>query len=71
MISPGLCGDHGHGKESFGHSVIIDPWGEILADGGTDIGIVTAKIDMNKVTEARQRIPAMSHDKPFKITSVN
>lgn len=71
MISPGLCGDHGHGKESFGHSVIIDPWGEILADGGTDIGIITAKIDMTIVTEARQRVPAISHDKTFNITGVN
>ena len=71
MISPGLCGDHGHGKESFGHSVIIDPWGEILADGGTDIGIITAKIDMTIVTEARQRVPAISHDKTFNVTGVN
>jgi len=67
IISPGLCGKHKQGKESFGHSVIIDPWGEVLADGGTDVGIITAKIDMTKVTEARKKVPALTHDKTFKI----
>ena len=69
IISPGLCGSHGQGKESFGHSVIIDPWGEVLADGGPDVGIITARIDMAKVTEARQKVPALTHDRTFKITN--
>ena len=70
IISPGLCGDHGNGKASYGHSVIINPWGHILADGGSEVGIITAKIDMAEVTEARQKIPALTHDQIFKITNV-
>jgi predicted amidohydrolase len=67
IISPGLCGEHGKGKESYGHSVIIDPWGNILADGGSEVGIIIANIDMTKVTEARQKIPALNHDQTFKM----
>lgn len=67
IISPGLCGNHGNGKESYGHSVIIDPWGNILADGGSEVGVITAKINMAKVTESRQKIPTLTHDKTFKM----
>jgi len=67
VISPGTCGTHTEGKETFGHSLIIDPWGEILADGGTDVGIITAEIDMRKVKTAREKIPSLTHDRTFKI----
>ena len=69
VISPGLCGNHGQGKETFGHSVIIDPWGEIIADAGSDVGVITAEINMDKVTEARQKVPALIHDVTF--TTIN
>ncbi len=69
MISPGLCGVHAGGRETYGHSVIINPWGDLLADGGTDEGVVTAEIDLAKVTEARQKIPALNHDREFEITA--
>ncbi len=67
VISPGLCGNHAQGKETFGHSVIIDPWGKVLADAGPDVGVITAKIDMEKVTEARHKVPALTHDARFKV----
>jgi predicted amidohydrolase len=70
IISPALCGSHSEGKETYGHSLIIDPWGEILADGGEDPGVISAKIDMNKVNEVRAKIPSLQHDKTFRLETV-
>jgi predicted amidohydrolase len=53
------------GAECFGHSLIIDPWGRVLADGGMEEGIVIAELDLAEVSRARARIPALSHDRPF------
>lgn len=64
VFAPGQYGVHGHGK-TYGHSLVVDPWGRVLADGGTDSGFVTAEVDPTKVAEARSMIPALSHDRPF------
>jgi predicted amidohydrolase len=55
------------GAACFGHSLIVDPWGTVLADGGEAEGIVLADIDPAEVRRARSRIPALSHDRPFEI----
>ncbi len=65
VIAPAQCGEHAEGRQTFGHSLIVDPWGEVLADGGEDTGFVTAEIDPAKVAEARAKIPALTHDRPF------
>ena len=53
------------GAACFGHSLIIDPWGRILADGGEEEGIILQDIDPAEVASARRRIPALTHDRPF------
>ena len=53
------------GAECFGHSLIVDPWGRVLADGGETEGIILAEIDPAEVAKARARIPALGHDRPF------
>ena len=53
------------GAECFGHSLIVDPWGSVLADGGDEEGIVLAEIDPAEVARARARIPALGHDRAF------
>jgi predicted amidohydrolase len=53
------------GAACFGHSLIVDPWGRIIADGGEDEGIVLSTIDPAEVLNARSRIPALTHDRPF------
>ena len=65
VIAPAQCGEHAEGRQTFGHSLIVDPWGVVLADGGEDTGFVTAEIDPAKGTEARAKIPALTHDRPF------
>jgi deaminated glutathione amidase len=68
VIAPCQNGTLEGGAECFGHSLIVDPWGEILADGGEEEGVVIAEIDPAKVAEARRRIPALTHDRDFSIS---
>lgn len=63
-------GLHEHGRETFGHSLIVSPWGEILAEGGRDAGLVVADIDMDRVAEVRSRVPSLEHDREFKVATV-
>ena len=65
VIAPAQGGNHENNRHTFGHSLIIDPWGQILAEGGTDPGIIWADIDPARVTEARTRVPALRHDREF------
>ncbi len=67
VIAPCQNGTLDGGGECFGHSLIVDPWGEILADGGEDECVVVADIDPQAVTDARRRIPALTHDRDFTV----
>jgi deaminated glutathione amidase len=67
MISAAQAGLHEDGRETFGHSVIVDPWGRILAEAGTEPGVVLAEIDPAQVADARARIPALKNARPFKV----
>ncbi|MBV9557752.1 MAG: carbon-nitrogen hydrolase family protein [Pseudolabrys sp.] len=60
-------GKHENGRETFGHSLIIDPWGRILAEGGTEPDVVIAEIDMAQVAAARSRIPSLQHGRRFEV----
>ena len=65
VVAPCAIGEVEGGGASYGHSLIINPWGEVLADGGDQVGVVSTVIDLEEVRIARQRIPSLSHDKPF------
>ena len=65
VFAAGQTGDHTCGRETYGHSLVVSPWGEILADAGTAPGVVVADIDVTKVSEVRQQIPALTHDRSF------
>lgn len=65
VIAPCAYGPVPGGGEAYGHSLIIDPMGKILADGGEGAGVVMATIDLDAVAEARARIPSLSHDRPY------
>ena len=60
-------GRHEHGRETFGHSLVVSPWGEILAEGGTEPGVITADVDLTVLEEARARVPSLEHDRPFDV----
>jgi len=69
VLAPAQTGSHtasrGPKRKTYGHSLIISPWGEVLQDAGTDPGIIFIDLDREKVAEARKRIPSLTHDKDF------
>jgi deaminated glutathione amidase len=65
VFAPAQWGEHPVGRKSYGHSLIVDPWGEVLADGGEAEGFVAARIDPAKVAETRRSVPSLQHDRPF------
>ena len=66
VISAAQAGLHADGRETFGHSIIVSPWGEVLAEGGgTGAEIISAEIDPDLAAEARQRIPVLKNERDF------
>ena len=63
-------GRHASGRTTYGHSLIVSPWGEILGEGGTDPGLIMADIDTAEVDRVRGRIPALDHSRDFKVKVV-
>jgi predicted amidohydrolase len=67
VLAAAQGGRHDGGRETYGHSLIVAPWGEVLAEAGVEPGVIDAEIDMNAVVDARQRIPSLQHDRPFTV----
>lgn len=65
IIAPNQCGHHCDKRYSYGHSLIVDPWGEILADGGSEPGVIYADIDLDQVQKVRSHIPSLKNERPF------
>jgi predicted amidohydrolase len=65
MIAPAQGGLHANGRRTYGHSLIVAPWGEILAEGGADPGVFAAEIDPRLSQEARVKVPSLEHDRDF------
>ncbi|HEX4294950.1 MAG TPA: carbon-nitrogen hydrolase family protein [Rhizomicrobium sp.] len=65
VIAPAQGGIHANGRATYGHSLIVAPWGEILAEAGTEPGVILAEIDPAAITSARSRVPSLTHDRDF------
>jgi len=65
VFAPAQTGEHAEGRRTYGHSLVVGPWGEVLADGGEAEGVVVAEIDPAKVAEARRMVPSLEHDRPY------
>jgi deaminated glutathione amidase len=69
VLAPAQTGFHpetnGRGRRTHGHSLAIAPWGEVLADAGTEPGVTLVDLDLARVAEARGRVPSLSHDRGF------
>ncbi|WP_417320787.1 carbon-nitrogen hydrolase family protein [Emcibacter sp.] len=65
VFAPAQTGCHASGRETFGHSLVVDPWGRILADGGAGPGVSLAEIALTLVEKARANIPSLQHDRHF------
>ncbi len=69
VLAPAQTGFHpetnGKGRKTHGHSLAIAPWGEILADAGTEPGVTLVDLDLGEVGKARGRVPSLTHDRDF------
>ncbi|MBY6135628.1 carbon-nitrogen hydrolase family protein [Nocardioides marinus] len=69
VLAPAQTGTHpasrGPSRRTYGHSLAVAPWGEVLADAGTDPGVCIVDLDLEKVEEARKRVPSLTHDREF------
>lgn len=63
IIAPAQCGHHPGDRRTFGHSLIVDPWGQILAEAGEEPGVIISNIDTQLVADTRKRLPSLEHDK--------
>ncbi|MGZ8202824.1 MAG: carbon-nitrogen hydrolase family protein [Burkholderiales bacterium] len=70
VFAPAMCGEHPGNRATYGHSLVVDPWGEVLADGGEAPGIVYADIDPARVAEVRRMLPCLEHDREFRAPSI-
>ncbi|MEL6642846.1 MAG: carbon-nitrogen hydrolase family protein [Pseudomonadota bacterium] len=70
VLAPAQCGTHtareGQARRTHGHSMAIAPWGEVLADCGTEPGVTLVDLPLAAVDDSRRRVPSLSHDRPFK-----
>ncbi|MCE2510864.1 MAG: carbon-nitrogen hydrolase family protein [Alphaproteobacteria bacterium] len=69
LFAPAQCGTHAGERKTYGHSLVVDPWGEVLADGGEEVGVVLAEIDPGKVEAARRKIPSLQNERPFALAA--
>jgi len=67
MISAAQAGLHEDGRETFGHSLVVDPWGRVLADAGNEPGLIYAEIDIHAVAATRGKIPNLKNARPFEV----
>lgn len=70
VLAPAQCGSHaaaqGPIRQTYGHSLAVDPWGIILADGGVASGVTLVDLDLKAVDDARRRIPSLTHDRDYR-----
>ncbi len=68
MFAAAQAGQHESGRETYGHSLVVSPWGDILAEAdGIHPAVIVADVKSSDVTEARTRIPSLQHDRPFQV----
>jgi deaminated glutathione amidase len=65
VIAPAQCGEHAQGRKTYGHSIIVAPWGEVLVQAENEVGIYMAEIDTTEVAKARHQVPSLEHDRAY------
>jgi predicted amidohydrolase len=67
VIAAAQGGQHENGRSTFGHSIVVDPWGKIVAEGGIEPGVIMAEIDPAAVVAARSKVPSLNHGRRFEL----
>jgi predicted amidohydrolase len=63
-------GQHEHGRETFGHSLVVSPWGQVLAEGGVHPSVIFADVELGMIADVRSRVPSLRHDRKFDVAGV-
>jgi predicted amidohydrolase len=66
ILAPAQHGTHEDGRETFGHSVVINPWGEVLAERAAEPGLLFAELDLSQVAQARRQLPSLQHARTYR-----
>jgi predicted amidohydrolase len=69
VLAAAQGGRHENGRDTYGHSLVVDPWGKVIAEAGTEPGVLMAELDLAHVAEARGRIPALDHGRRFEVVA--
>ena len=67
IFAAAQTGEHPGSRQTYGHSLIVDPWGVVLADAGDEVGVIYSQININEVAIARKKIPSLTHDREYNI----
>lgn len=71
VLAPAQCGTHpatrGRSRQTYGHSLAVDPWGRVLADGGNMPGVTLVDLDLSLVEDVRKRLPSLQHERQYKM----
>jgi predicted amidohydrolase len=65
VMAPAQGGAHANGRKTYGHSLIVSPWGEVLAEAGTEPGIIKAELNLEEIRSVRARLPSLEHDRDY------
>ena len=69
VMAAAQAGLHQNGRETYGHSLVVDPWGRVVAEAGIEPGVIFAEIDTAEVAAVRGRVPALAHDRPYGLST--
>lgn len=68
ILAPAQTGTHdGSNRKTYGHSLVVDPWGRVVLDAGQETGVFMTTIDLSEVDKARSRVPSLTHDKDYRL----
>jgi len=70
IVAPATCGQHPGEHATFGHSLVVSPWGEIIAEADTEPGITVAALDLAEVGRTRARMPSLQHGRSFDVETI-
>lgn len=71
VLAAAQSGRHENGRDTYGHSLIVSPWGDVIADASEEPGFISAEISLTEVSAARQRIPALNHVRPIDVEFID
>ncbi|MCC6532091.1 MAG: carbon-nitrogen hydrolase family protein [Burkholderiales bacterium] len=70
VIAPAMCGEHPNGRSTYGHSLVIDPWGQVIAEADDQPGVLMADIELEQAANVRAMLPSLQHDRPFELNRI-